>query len=119
MATEEVSATPDASIEDVRVGQKMILYAILINIASLVARAVLGDIWLLLFGLVSAVLAVGGVLRLSTGLGYSTGVKILLIILVFVPLISLITLAIINGKATERLKAAGYRVGLMGARSRT
>ena len=38
------------------------------------------------------------------------------IILAFIPLVNLIALLILNGKATKTLKANGIKVGLMGAR---
>jgi len=34
----------------------------------------------------------------------------------FVPLVGLITLLVLNAKATNRLREAGYQVGLLGAR---
>ena len=37
-------------------------------------------------------------------------------ILVFIPLVGLIALLVINGKATKKLQEHGIRVGLMGAR---
>jgi hypothetical protein len=46
---------------------------------------------------------------------YSTGVGILLGILTLVPCIGLITLLVVNGKATAILKQNGIRVGLLGA----
>ena len=56
-----------------------------------------------------------GILRISSGLGYGTGTKVILVILMFVPLVGLITLLVLNAKATNRLREAGYKVGLLGA----
>jgi len=109
-------ASPGGPIEDVVEGQKLVLYAILVYILAIVLQLAVDQI----FGLValgSVVLGIMGLLKLSDGMGWSTGVKILLILLLFVPLGSLIMLALVNSRATERLKAAGYKVGLMGARS--
>jgi hypothetical protein len=36
-------------------------------------------------------------------------------VLMFVPLINLLTLLVVNGRATRVLRDAGYRVGLLGA----
>jgi hypothetical protein len=36
-------------------------------------------------------------------------------VLMFVPLVGLIVLLVLNSKATAKLRAAGYRVGLLGA----
>jgi hypothetical protein len=47
---------------------------------------------------------------------YGVGVGILLGILTFAPCIGLITLLIVNAKATAILKEAGLKVGLLGAK---
>jgi hypothetical protein len=46
---------------------------------------------------------------------YSTGLGIFLGILTLIPLVGLIVLLIVNGKATKILREHGIRVGLMGA----
>ncbi len=110
------AAPTDTAIEDVVTGQKLVLYAILIYIIAIVLQLAVAEI----FGLVAlgtVVLGIMGLLKLSDGMGWSTGIKILLIVLLFVPLVSLIMLALVNGKATDRLRTAGYKVGLMGART--
>ena len=103
-----------ARIEKVASGQKLIIYAILINIASILLQLALGPVAGLL-NLVAIVLSLVGIVRLASGLGYSLAIKILLIILMFIPLINLITLLVINSKAINKLREAGYKVGLMGA----
>ena len=102
-------------VADVAEGQKLIIYAILVNILAAVLRVTLGEI----FGLIqlgAIVLAIIGLMRLAGGMGWSTGVKVLLVILALIPLVSLVMLVIVNGRATERLRANGYHVGLMGAK---
>lgn len=47
---------------------------------------------------------------------YSTGVGVVLGICMFIPLIGLIILLIVNGKATNVLREDGIHVGLLGAR---
>jgi hypothetical protein len=47
---------------------------------------------------------------------YGAGVGVLLGILTMVPCVGLITLLVVNAKATNILKAAGLKVGLLGAR---
>ena len=101
-------------IEKVASGQKLIIYAILINIASILLQLALGPVAALL-NLVAIVLSLVGIVRLASGLGYSLAIKIILIILMFIPLINLITLLVINSKAINKLREAGYKVGLMGA----
>lgn len=63
--------------------------------------------------LVGAVVAVAGLTR---ALGWNVALRILCCVLLFVPLVGLITLLVVNSKATSALKAAGYRVGLMGVK---
>ena len=48
---------------------------------------------------------------------YNTGAGVVLGILTLVPLVGLIVLLIINGKATNTLRHHGIHVGLMGARA--
>jgi hypothetical protein len=54
--------------------------------------------------------------NLSRALGYSILMTIAFLLLLFLPLIALIVLLVLIGKATRRLKEAGYRVGLFGAK---
>lgn len=115
MATEQPVPPADPLIEDVASGQRLIIYAILINLAAVALSAAVGDIAGLL-ALVGVFLAIWGLLRLATGLRYSLGVKIILIVLAFIPLVSLVMLLVVNGRATKALREAGYHVGLLGAR---
>lgn len=92
----------------------MIIYAILVNIAGLLLRGALGSIFGLLV-LASIVLSLLGVYRVSSGFGMPIGTKVLLLIGMFVPFVSLIIMVVLNAKATKALRAAGYRVGLLGA----
>jgi hypothetical protein len=108
-------ASPPGRIEDVAVGQKMIIGAIVVNVTAVILSRTVHPAfaWLVI---VSAVLAIVGLLRLSDGLGYSAGKKALLIIASFIPLVSLIMLLLVNQRANEALKNAGYKVGLLGAK---
>ena len=101
-------------IEKVRTGQKTILWAIVLNIGGTLlnfAVPLLG----VLAALAALVMSFVGIVRLGAGLGYSTAARVGLCILMFVPLVNLITLLIVNSRATSRLRDAGYKVGLMGA----
>jgi uncharacterized membrane protein YhaH (DUF805 family) len=69
----------------------------------LMCLALLGQLWALLC-----------VINLMAALGYDTGIRILLIILMFIPCVSLIVLLSLNVQATKFLRARGLRVGLMG-----
>jgi hypothetical protein len=104
-------------MEDVASGQRIVILAILVNIVTLVARGAGADLAIVApVSILAAVAAILGVLRMTNGLGYSSGKQILFIILVLVPLASLVTLAILNARATKALRAAGYEVGFLGAK---
>lgn len=64
---------------------------------------------------VAPVLALVGIVRLGTGMGDSTAIKALCVVLMFIPVVGLIMLLVLNSRATNRLRAAGYRVGFLGA----
>jgi hypothetical protein len=100
--------------EKVASGQKLVIYAILFNFVTLALQVAIGPIAGLV-GIVALVLSLIGIFRIGSGMGFSIVVKILLVVLMFVPLVNLITLLILNGRATKRLREAGYTVGLMGA----
>ena len=123
------------SIEDVRVGQRWITIAILLNLLCIIAGVILpkiaaslpggqvvagvSGILVLAAGLSGLVLSLLGVLRLSSGLGRSIAMRIVFVIAMFIPLLSLIVLATLSSSATTALRAAGYRVGLLGAGPKT
>ena len=114
----ETAAPANGSIEDVRVGQRLINLAMLVYVATVILVVSVHDAFGVL-GLVTLALAIMGLVRLATGLGFSTAVKVLLVVVVFIPLAGFLTLAIMSGRATPPLKAAGYKVGLLGAPPRT
>ncbi len=101
-------------IEKVASGQKLIIYAILVQFLTIGLQAAFGEIAGLV-GIIAVVMSLVGMFRLASGLSYSTGAKIVLVLLLLVPLIGLITLLVLNSHATKALRAAGYKVGLLGA----
>ncbi|MEM9414332.1 MAG: hypothetical protein AAGA29_02485 [Planctomycetota bacterium] len=104
-------------IEQVASGQKMIIYAILINIVTYVLQIAIHPL-LGLLAIAAIALGIIGIINLAKGLGKSTGMTVLFVILMFVPCVSIIMLLILNSEATKELERAGYRVGLMGASKR-
>lgn len=104
----------DSGIEQVASAQKLIIYAILGYFAAVALQAVLGPIAALLLVLVVCA-ALVGTFKLCTGMGFSMPSRVILLVLMFVPLVSLIVLLVLNAKATGKLRAAGYHVGLLGA----
>jgi hypothetical protein len=108
-------ATPeDGTIQQVADGQQMIIYAILIYFATTVLIRMMGPIAGVL-AVAAVVLGFIGVLQLAKGLGMPMGTRVLLGFLILVPVVSLLTLLVLNSRATSRLRAAGYTVGFFGA----
>ena len=104
----------NAHIERVASGQKMIIFAILVHISSVILQIAVHPLFAVL-GLVALVLSFVGIIKLALGLGSSLIMKILYLLLMFIPLINLITLLVLNGRATKVLRESGYKVGLLGA----
>jgi hypothetical protein len=95
-------------------GQKLVIYACIAYLLAGGFRAQIGPVGALML-LPALVLGLVGVVRVMSGLAWSLFARIAVIVLMFVPLVSLITLLIVNSKATTALRNAGYTVGLMGA----
>ena len=115
-------ATPQAAginLRVVAIRQKAIMYCILAYIASFVATFMVPPelqlvLWLVCMA--ASVAAAVFVFMLAIAL-FSPGVGVVLGILTLIPVIGLIILLIVNGKATNVLRAHGISVGLMGAKS--
>ncbi len=108
------SIPAEGDTEQLADGQKLVIYAILLYFATTVLIQAIGPIAGLL-ALVSVVLGWVGVMRLGKGLGMTQGSRVILGLLMLVPVVSLITLLVLNSRATTRLRAAGYQVGFFGA----
>jgi hypothetical protein len=112
-------ATPPGgpNLRDIATKQKGIILCILAEIVIFVLqffiplglRPILGLVYLC-----AAIAATVFIFMLATTI-YSTGVGVVLGILTLIPLIGLIVLLIVNGKATNILKEHGIHVGLLGA----
>lgn len=96
--------------------QKTLIAAILFYPLAAVGQAFIGSsgtyllLGVLIFGVV-------GIVRLAAAFRYGRLKIALLILSLFVPLLGLILLLRLNAKATKELQAAGYKVGLLGART--
>jgi hypothetical protein len=114
------SGAPQLTRQDlynVAIYQKVILWCILAYFIAVVGQFAVPQEARLLLGLVFiavAVLATVFVFMLALKV-YSVAMGIVLGVLTLIPCIGLITLLIINQKATGLLTKHGYRVGLMGA----
>jgi len=95
--------------------QKTLIASILFYPLAMVGQAFIGKngIYLLLGVLIFGVL---GIVRLAAAFRYGRLKIALLLLSLLVPLLGLILLLRLNAKATKELKAAGYKVGLLGAR---
>jgi hypothetical protein len=106
-----------ADVRSVAVYQKVILFCILAYIAALVASFAMPPALRLFMGL--GMMGVGLVSAVFVFLlaikVYNVALGILFGVMTFIPCIGLVTLLVINSKATNVLKAHGYRVGLLGA----
>ena len=110
----QATAGDHVRIEDIASGQKLVIYAILVNLATIALQLVVGRIAGVL-GLLALVMSIIGILRLASGMAVSVVSKVLLIVAMFIPLVGLITLLVLNSRATRHLTNAGYKVGLLGA----
>jgi hypothetical protein len=94
-------------------GQKLVIYAILFQLVTVAVQMTVGSLPVVLA--LTVLVSIIGVVRLSAGMGHSIVTRIILAILMLVPPINLITLLVLNSRATRTLRAAGYKVGLLGA----
>ena len=118
------------SIGQLGSGQKLAIYAICTYLGTVLVRVLLTTLFkssledddLVLVGLfagaaflVAFILSVVGQWRMADGLGISTGLRVLMVILLFIPLINIVILLILSSRTTRALRQAGYRVGFFGA----
>ena len=119
------------SIRLVANGQKMIIYAILIQFGLAGLNVVVGMltgqggaapalaflvlIVFLVGALAALVMSLVGLYRLLTGLGKSGLSKTVAIVTQFIPLLGVILLLVYNSQAIKALRAAGWHVGFLGA----
>ena len=124
------SAADAETIAQLGSGQKLAIYAIGTYIGTVLVRVLLtrlfrssledDDVFLigLLAGaafLVAFVLSVVGQWRMADGLGISRGLRVLMVIVLFIPLMNIVMLLILSSRTTRALRRAGYRVGFLGA----
>ncbi len=117
----EIDSSNALNGEDLRAiatRQKVIIVCILIQILSIVFQFALPAELRPILGIASfgvGIVAMVFVFLLATKI-YSTGMGVLLGVLTLIPLIGLIPLLVVNGKATTTLKQNGINVGLFGAK---
>jgi len=99
-------------------GQRIVIYSILLNFVLRAAEQAhaFPDLVMQLLFVCTAIYSLWGVVQICSGLYESQGKKLLLMALCFFPLINVITLVYLSVRTTRMLRAAGWTVGLLGAR---
>ncbi len=106
-------------------GQKLVINAVLayfvlalLNGSGILdAMGAVGGILILIAVLAILGTSLWGVILLVINLNYPMILRIIVVLLMFIPLINWITLLIVNANATKVLRAGGYKVGFLGAKS--
>ncbi len=95
---------------------RLLLWSLLVAVIANVTRFTLGDnVVSLVILLVAVGFQIYALYNLSKALRLGTGSIILLIIGLFIPLVGLLILLFMHDKAMKAMKAAGLKVGFMGA----
>ena len=99
-------------------GQKIVIYSIILTfiLNSAERTHALPALPLGVLFFCVAVFSLLGVLRICSGLEKSQNQKIVFMVLSFFPLLNLISLIYLSAKTNKMLKAAGWQIGLMGAK---
>jgi len=109
---------PRTDLREIAMRQKGVMICILGYVAAFIMRIAMPMELRIVPALVGvAAVVTGAVFVFMLALAvYNTGTGIVLGLLTLIPLIGLIVLLIVNGKATTILKSYGIAVGLMGAK---
>jgi hypothetical protein len=107
-------------LEQLRTGQQVLFFAVALWILYGVVKGSNGGRAIADFFLIIVLIIVGciGSYRVGKGLGHSTFVSILWCICWLIPFVNFLALLYLAIKPTKILKAAGYTVGLLGAKKR-
>lgn len=98
-------------------GQRHVMFALLAQIVAsgfMGVQPVVGGVLVLaafLYGVIAVV-------RLASALGDSVVSRVLFCLGLLLPLLSLIVLAVLSARASKRLRAAGFKIGFLGAKPR-
>jgi hypothetical protein len=98
-------------------GQRLMIYSILVSMTGIALRTTMGPSAALISVGASA-FAIYAAVRLSGALGSGAVTRILYGGAMIIPVVNLIVMLILSGRATRALRAGGYEVGLLGARQR-
>ena len=112
-----VTADTIERLNRIAAGQRLVIVALLCSIGAQVLARFVGPLGALLL-LAAYVISIVGVVRLASALGSSRGTQVLYAVGLIIPLINIAILLVLSSRATRRLQAGGYKVGLLGARAR-
>jgi hypothetical protein len=102
-------------IQKAALGLTLVIYAVATYLLSLFATMASPDLGTLV-GFVAFALALGGMVLMGLGLQF-TGVGMMLaVVATFIPLVNIVAVLVVASRAMQALKAAGYRIGFMGAK---
>jgi hypothetical protein len=98
-------------------GQKIVIYSILLTfvVRTMAQGNVVAPLIAMGMSFGVAAYSLFGVLRICSALGKSQNQKLMFMALSCMPWVNMIALVVLNAKATALLRAAGWRVGLLGA----
>lgn len=106
-----------ARLNRVASGQRIIIISLLVSIVASMLRVQIGDIAMII-SIGATMVSVVGAVRLAAALGRSTLSQVFYGIAMILPLINLITMLILSSQANKSLRDGGYKIGLLGAKSR-
>ena len=104
------------TMKEVATGQRLMILAIGVNIVAYIVSSRVDEIIGLVLALAGLAIAITGVIRATSGLGFSTPRKVFYVIGLAIPVIALIVLAMVSAEATKTLRANGHKVGFFGAK---
>ena len=98
-------------------GQKIMIYSIVANFLVSAGRNGISPSVMMVLALIITGFALYGAYRVTTGLGYSTLIKVLVIVALFIPLVNIAVMIYLSMQATKHLRGAGYQVGFFGVKN--
>jgi len=106
-------------LEYVAKSQRLLLHTLLVYLGLIVCMFIVpasAVIIIQFFALAAAIIMVFTVANIATKV-FNIFSGVILALLMLVPLINLLILGVVNGRATKLLRENGYDVGVLGARS--
>jgi hypothetical protein len=105
----------DETLQRIASGQRMVIMALIASFVAVGMRSAAGQLSLVV-SLGASVVSIVGVVRLAGGLGASVITRVLYALGCLVPLVNLLVMIHLSMRANKALRAAGYRIGLLGAK---